>query len=297
MSTSPRFLIAKYIPDPQRMEPKNIGLILWSDGHIYARFIGDDDNRQATAHPPLFVKKRNYPIYEDWITYWRQLATSEFLPAERGRERVSRQSSEFLDALKLNCKENFVLVQGGFIPVPVGSQDLYRVGDELFSELVDDGKLANYEKEEARVLTASAREFVKRSGLKGRRHFSPKYKIQYEFQGVSRHVEFTYGLGGENGSQYIPQALFQTTRLSDMKDVNNALFLFEGVTQRHPQPILPPQRCASLVYGAGINGHQEVNEAIKCLDQVSVVIDVSDVDRAVEAMYQRMGLTLNGDGH
>ena len=41
---TPRDLLAKYIPDPLRMEPRNIGVVLWADGNVTAwRFAGESD--------------------------------------------------------------------------------------------------------------------------------------------------------------------------------------------------------------------------------------------------------------
>ena len=44
MST-PRYLIAKYIPDLQRVEPQNIGVIVWAPGVAAARFAAEKADR------------------------------------------------------------------------------------------------------------------------------------------------------------------------------------------------------------------------------------------------------------
>ena len=36
---TPKYLIAKYIPDLNRMEPRNIGIVVWSPEGIEARFL------------------------------------------------------------------------------------------------------------------------------------------------------------------------------------------------------------------------------------------------------------------
>ena len=40
---TPRYLLAKYIPDHLRMEPRNIGVVLWAEGNVTARFFGESD--------------------------------------------------------------------------------------------------------------------------------------------------------------------------------------------------------------------------------------------------------------
>lgn len=53
---TPRYLIAKYIPDLRRMEPRNIGVIVWSPQGVAARFAaekadtdGDVDGRSLPS--------------------------------------------------------------------------------------------------------------------------------------------------------------------------------------------------------------------------------------------------------
>jgi hypothetical protein len=294
MSTSPRFLIAKYIPEPRRMEPRNIGVVVWVDGHTAARFIGDNTETQTTEHYPRFVRSRNYPVYKDWVSYWRQLLTQESLPAGRGRASVPRTSPEFLDALRLKSKENFVLVQGGIIPASVKPRELPKVAEDLFVELIDDGKSEDYELTEARLLAASTKAFLRHSGLKRHPSFNTHYPVQYSFYGVPRHVEFSFGLGGsaDNPSPQ-PNALFQITRLSDKKDVNNSLVQFEGITRGEPA-ILPINRCASFVYAAKQLISEDATESLRSLEKVSKVIDLSDMDLAINEFKHLMGPLLNG---
>jgi hypothetical protein len=305
MSTAPRFIIAKYIPNPRRMEPRNIGVILWSDGRVASRFFGDNPNTGATEHSPVFIKKRNHQTYKNWVAYWRQMLAKDALPAGKGKIKVQRSSPEFLDALRLTSVDKYVLVEGGFIPVPVQSHEMANVAEQLFVEFIDDGKSERYAITEARLLHASANELVSRSRLKKHPNFHDHYKVKTSYLGVERHVEFSYGIGaggvvGTNG--FTPDALFQTARLADLKDVNNALLLLEGVTQGNA-PILPKNRCASLVYAAGHDDGERVAESIASLGKVSTVIDVSDMDRALATLGSSMGNLINssadgnGNGH
>src|SRR5579872_826727 len=65
-----RYLIARYIKDLARMEPRNIGVILFpSDGHVLARFLGEKKGdldlrvvRSQVTHTQT---------YRQWIDYWR----------------------------------------------------------------------------------------------------------------------------------------------------------------------------------------------------------------------------------
>ena len=84
-----RFLVAKYIPDLRRMEPKNIGIIAWNDGRTAARFLGEDDG------PPRYLGVRDRNNYAQWLTSWRSQLARPFVEAGRN-ERVRKQDVNFL---------------------------------------------------------------------------------------------------------------------------------------------------------------------------------------------------------
>ena len=57
---TPRYLLAKYIPDPLRMEPRNIGVVLWAEGNVAARFVGESDSPDSGF--ALAPTSRDFPI-------------------------------------------------------------------------------------------------------------------------------------------------------------------------------------------------------------------------------------------
>src|SRR5258708_5588363 len=135
---TPRYLIAKYIPDLGRMEPRNVGGIVWSPTGVQARFLAEKDDRpgEVDGHSiPTFVTSAQ--AYRQWVQFWRrELARTETQPL-RGRGPVSRCSPAFLDALLDTGRGNFVLAEGGILLDPVSAEVLPRVADHLFARLVD----------------------------------------------------------------------------------------------------------------------------------------------------------------
>jgi hypothetical protein len=294
MKNAPTFLVAKYIPDSRRMEPRNIGVILWADGKTAVRFIGETDGPEVVAPDryPSFIKHKNYTVYRDWVKYWRDLSAAEALPTGKKDETVSRNSPEFLEALRLKSRENYILVQGGFLASKVGARDLHRVSEELYGQFVDDGRNERFELTESRLLSSASKEFVKKAGFKDNPNFHERYPLKYTYHGISRTVEFTYGIAvGGYADMFRPDALMQTARLSDIRDVNNALLMLEGVTKENK--IVPKNRCAALVYRSGQVDDERAQESIKCLETVSTVIDLSNIDLALDTAY-RMGLLIDG---
>jgi hypothetical protein len=115
------YMVFKYIPDMARMEPRNIGVLLWKDGAIAAKFI------QET---PKFVTSEN--AYKQWISYWSTQLQKHELPSMAGTVPVA--SPKFLEALQEGSKGNFYLALGGQIIDNV--EDVHDGVNYLFNMLV-----------------------------------------------------------------------------------------------------------------------------------------------------------------
>jgi hypothetical protein len=72
MIERPRYLVAKYISDLQRMEPRNIGIVVCASGVTCARFLGEKPGRPGHVDGrkvPPFVT--SVAAYKQWIEFWR----------------------------------------------------------------------------------------------------------------------------------------------------------------------------------------------------------------------------------
>ena len=65
-----QYLIAKYVPCLERMEPKNIGVILWTPEKSIAKFLGEDP--EGTTDIPSYVWDRRE--WKHYTTTWRNIA-------------------------------------------------------------------------------------------------------------------------------------------------------------------------------------------------------------------------------
>src|SRR5262245_8525849 len=124
---APRFLIAKYIPDLRRNEPRNIGVVVWSQGLVGMRFLDS----------PKFVE--NSRTYKEWVQFWTTKLSKDALPGRRGNEPTPKTSPDYLDVFRETGKENYVLVDGGFLLEQVEAADLPDLTDHLFETLVLEG--------------------------------------------------------------------------------------------------------------------------------------------------------------
>lgn len=67
------WLLAKYVPDIARREPRNVGLFLYDgDELLKARFIGENDDEVIDARVARFAKSSDN--YKAWVRHWRMNA-------------------------------------------------------------------------------------------------------------------------------------------------------------------------------------------------------------------------------
>lgn len=151
-----RYLVAKYIPDLMRGEPRNIGVVLWSPAGVKARFIAENLDHPGgvdNSKIPEFVKSTS--AYKQWIRFWQgEIGKPAIEPATGGVE-VPRCSPDFVAALQAANKSSFFLADGGMVFEPVNASELPRLINILFATLVETG-----EPEEARNSLISERPAV-----------------------------------------------------------------------------------------------------------------------------------------
>lgn len=80
------YLIAKYVDDIRRNEPVNVGVVVFGDGHVAARFEGEDDQGRLDKRR---IRKRvsGRDAYVAWVQHWRRLV------ANRDEESLVQASS------------------------------------------------------------------------------------------------------------------------------------------------------------------------------------------------------------
>lgn len=115
--------LVKYVPDPFRDEPKNIGVVVESDGRGVVRFIGqhnggfDGRRVRGTVRSPRTLKA--------WIEYVDYHLTSGTF-----RDQVQRLSSR--------PGQNYRIDFRGTVGQPGSKAEMNALADDLFTELVGD---------------------------------------------------------------------------------------------------------------------------------------------------------------
>ena len=252
---TPRIVLAKYVPDISRMEPRNIGVFLWSKGEINSQFLDPT---------PDFV---NDPAtYARWVTFWQKTIQGEAIRPTRGPP-VECKLPECMDALMGTQQGNYILVDSGEVLQSVGKRDLRRATEFLFKELV-----APQKREAA---TSPSEGFKQRcdaiiSPLADRNDFRRGFPIECGVFGASRTFHFNYGFG--NGH---PLAVMQRADLTKEASVNSAALMLHEVTAR---ATLPRNRVAALVQRSAVHNSQAAQDAYEWLMGFCTVIDVDSDD-------------------
>ncbi len=136
MSTA-RYLIAKYIPDMFRNEPRNIGVVLWSDAGIRAKFWGSDDFGGIDKRRiPKFVSSKS--AYSQWIETWYRIIKKPKIEYIGRSESELSTCSKSLDALITTSNGNYFLQNGGEVFQPVNADNVSDALNFLYQTLVDE---------------------------------------------------------------------------------------------------------------------------------------------------------------
>lgn len=280
-ASNTRFLVAKYIRDMHRLEPRNIGVIVWIDGKISARFLGEQSNRDDVI-APRNLKVRNQEAYHQWIRYWREQMSSPALSLNGNSKRVSCESPEFLDALKKKSKQQFVLVDGGFLSDKVNPNEIDEVVHDLFEALVSDvseaGELAE---EEAVILKKSVAHAFKESGIDNLNGYQTKIPLTFSVE--SHTLSFTFDFGIYTNR---PRALFQHAILTRPTTVNSAAFMFDCIRKSDTQSYrLNKGQCIALVRATQqVMDSPHAPQELEKLKAYGEIIDLSQHDLAVETL-------------
>ena len=131
---APRLILAKYAPDLRRMEPRNVGVILWSNGHIAAKFLGEGEDGKPSRIPRR-ICMGDASNFREWIKFWRTLLEKPVLQY-RGSPFVPRSDPEFMDIFRSHTRGNYLLVDAAYLMEVVSADDMKDAVDEFFDELV-----------------------------------------------------------------------------------------------------------------------------------------------------------------
>lgn len=286
-----RFLVAKYIRDMHRLEPRNIGVVVWIDGILSARFLGEDTSSPGTVRAPRSLKVHDQEAYSEWIRHWREQMSLPALSINANGEQVSRESPKFVDALKNKSKLHFILVDAGFLRGKTDPKDIGDVVSDLFESLVADKKAeaSDATEEESHILTATIAHAIKDSGIAKIKGYSTKLPLTFPVDSHSLAFTFDSGIYTDR-----PIALFQHANLTRPSSVNSAAFMFDCIRKSDYEKYrLPKKRCIAFVRATRQLVDSSPNAAAELakLRIYGEVADLAQYDEGVDVL-RRMATTL-----
>lgn len=218
--SSPRFLIAKYIPDLRRMEPRNIGVVLWNNGFVKAKFLGES---QKQAKKPAFA--RDDHAYREWIEFWKYQVGREELTDASGQS-VHRESPEFLEALAAKSKQQFMLVDGGVFGLHIPAMETHDALAELFEVLVAEQNPPKdlQHQQASMMLKKEVNSALKETGIKERSDFYSHFTWVCKMPEAKPGFEFDYAL-----HLTTPTMVMDKVPLWSPHDVQSVAFRFQSM--------------------------------------------------------------------
>ena len=270
---TPRFLIAKYAPDLRRMEPRNMGVIVWNEGTVAAKFLGESGDSLRRLH-------LNSPrVYREWIDFWRcEINKPKLRLATRGE--VERASPEFVDAILSTSRQNYMLVDGGFLLESLPVSETENLATDLFKEFVEEpSKQPAVDPFASQRLRRAADTLLKQAELSKSKDFMTPFDWLCPIRGTKQHFKFDYAL--HDGTPY---SLMERVTLAKLQSVTSTVFMFDAMLQANPLR-LTKDKCVAFVQASEAELQQpDTHESLKLMESTCTVVNVCETKNVLERL-------------
>jgi hypothetical protein len=267
---STKYLLAKYIPDLHRFEPRNIGVIVWSPLGIEARFLAEYTNRLGEVDGrsiPGFVTSAS--AYRQWIRYWRDAIAGTGIRPLSGGDVVSSDSPGFIEALQQTGRGNFVVVDAGLVLDDIREEELASVADQLFTQLIEVNTV-----EEPRDIGFEelCDSLIIRSKLKHHRNFHDRYPVSCNVRGVAEEFFFSHAIANGKIERAYQRFPISKRKAQLQKNRDATAWMFESLTKTN---VITSDKIVLLVDATPDQLSQtEVDKSIRLLGSMSRVVNI-----------------------
>lgn len=260
-----RYLVARFVPDLRRNEPRNIGVMLWTRTRVASKFL-------PTERAEAFGV--DAPMYSRWVNFWTSTCDAGNLDLGRDGVVLAKKTSDFMDALLDTQRANFQLVSRGFVKESIPKADVDLVVGRLFSDLVDLPAEEHAVRKSKPHVTALCKEAFGEAGLLD----DPKFvhNVQSHIpckvgKSAFRKFPVNYRLGAEES----PTALFHRVNLTEESSVDSVSYMFEKIVAAN---IVHQKRCGALI--APVIDKEPIAGALEQIAQHCVPIDLASITAA-----------------
>lgn len=249
--------LVKYVPDPFRNEPRNVGVVVTQSGRGASRFLAEHDGRVDGRKLGAAVGSSR--AYKAWIEYIRYHLAEGTLEDQ-------------VDKINLRALSNYVIERRGVLLDEADPDELFRTADDLFRSLVQDEP---EEKPPSLDELADKILFEKLSpGVSQKIERNVKYAVS--IRGVATELDFDYRHVGPK------MTLLERVSLNDRdrnasKRVNDFLYRMEHALESEVA-----SRFLALydVGASGDRGHAE--NYLQAIEKLSYTVNVRSDEAAVE---------------
>lgn len=203
--TNAKYWVARYIEDPIRNEPRNVGVIVEANGVWAARFAGERDD--GTVDGRKLQNFKYADVYRQWLQYWR--------------ERV--EAGDIADVLAATTS-NYLVVSGGEVS-EVGGDDANSVARFLYDLLVSDAPVMDafelaIESEVERDLSLDVdKAFREWDILAEHPSFAVRHPVRRKKPIKGAHTTYEPSFSQQNGKLYLFEAIdFNTQKPKLLKE-------------------------------------------------------------------------------
>jgi hypothetical protein len=259
--SSVKYIIAKHVPDVFRKEPRNIGVIVWSDFGVESRFWGVDsfgfiDGRRV----PEFVNSKN--AYEQWIAYWlKELKKPEI------------KSPDFLKFIQGGNSANYFIDDGGSILEQIKKEELPKLADEIFESVVT-AEVVD-EPDTTKLINEACEEVIKTTRLANNIHLYRQRLLHTSLgPNVVEPIVFSYCYGNGEPLWLGQQVALRRYKSQLAKEVDSICWRFEKVIKAG---FITNEQGAAFVCPTDEQvDDRDVMKAIEVLGTVTNVINLRD---------------------
>jgi hypothetical protein len=271
---TPTIFVAKYAPSIERMEPRNVGVVVWTPESVVARFLGEQPDGRVVS--PGIVPKESRHAYREWISYWRLSLAKPSIQGPGGRP-VPRSSPEFMQALRSKSKASFMLCEAGYIKDKVAAAELPVIVDEYFDILVKESTPEQL-REHKRALRKGVAEALSMANVDQFGDWQNRVPVECKIGPITRPLIFDHAVL----SNKRPRAVFQRVLVPQQASICQASFMFEKIhVRRGKEP-------AKFAFVLGADNPEAADDNLRVLSQFANVIDVADPGQAARQIENLM---------
>lgn len=221
------YLIAKYVDDLARNEPKNVGVIAYDGVDMIARFDGEDDKGRMDLRRAKNVRNATQ-TFRAWVDYWRA-AIDEPRTLDHSLQDASPGDERVADYLLRLPSQDFYLERGGAILLDGDKLPLQSTLADLFARLVrvpdPPASPSLGDKSRTAIAAAGVR-------LEDAARFEVDVSVTLEFNGgvkLEEQVSYAVTNGKRHFLQEMPFHPGQPTR--SQKEASHCVVLFDHSTE------------------------------------------------------------------